>query len=90
MGWRGWGLARATPLVPSSASAAGGTVRAMINTEAVREKLEQGRAALARLRALADEVERVPLERAADVMTRCWDRMQEIDAEIARVLRGDR
>ena len=63
----------------------------MINTEAVREKLEQGRAALARhLRALADEVERVPLERAAEVMTRCWDRMQEIDAEIARVLRGDR
>ena len=78
---RGW-LAP-LPWVPlSSPSAAGGTVRAMINTEAVREKLEQGRAALARhLRALGDEVERVPLERA---------RMQEIDAEITRVLRGDR
>jgi len=32
----------------------------------------------------------VPVERAAEMMTRCWDRMQEIDAEIARVLRGDR
>jgi hypothetical protein len=31
----------------------------------------------------------VPIERAAEMMTRCWDKMQEIDAEIARVLRGD-
>jgi hypothetical protein len=62
----------------------------MVNPNAVREKLEQGRAALARhLRALADEVERVPLERATEMMTRTWDRMQEIDREIARVLRGD-
>src|SRR5262245_24794544 len=65
-------------------------VRTMINTDAVRERLEQGRAALARhLRALADEVEHVPLDRAAEMIAGCWDRMQEIDAEIARVLRGD-
>jgi hypothetical protein len=30
----------------------------------------------------------VPLDRAAEMMTRNWEKMQEIDAEIARVLRG--
>ena len=63
--------------------------RVTISPEEVRAKLEGGRAAIAgRLHLLADEIEALPLEGAAEVITWIGDHIDRLLREADRILRA--
>ena len=60
-----------------------------ISPEEVRAKLEAGRTAIAgRLHLLADEIEALPLEGAAEVITWIGDHIDRLLREADRILRA--
>ncbi len=63
----------------------------IITPEEVRTKLETGRAAVAgQLRLLADEIDGLPLEGAADALSWLGDQIESLLREAERILGADR